>query len=417
MSEQFVIQGAGVSVLWAPLARTVHLLDGPGDPGCEVDEGEPPQARPPNAPLRPSLLGFIPTRACNLDCLYCDFGGDKTSSAQLNRATAVGAVDWYTDLCDQAGIEVVRVEFFGGEPLLMPDLVRSVAERARERVGRRAHLQVLSNGVMPDPTRRLLAEHFDHVMLSVDGPADVHDRTRARHDGSGSWTAVAETAEALDGALAFRVCVTAETARRMPEIAADLIQFRPKEVAFEPLWGGRRARRSNLEPPRAVEFVQGFLGASDVLLAAGITPVHGTSMLENTDVSFCPVGRDACIVHPDGSLASCYLQPMDWRARGLELTWGHLNGPIVDHQALAATRRLNVHQKPRCTDCFARWQCAGGCHVHHTWPGCSRQRDERCAISRMLVFASLLRVLGQQDALTALARNPRDPKGRRVGET
>ena len=56
--------------------------------------------------------------------------------------------------------------------------------------------------------------------------------------------------------------------------------------------------------------------------------------------------------------------------------------------------RQLVADKPRCQDCFCRWSCAGGCHVNHSYPGCSRAYDDFCIQTRLITACSLLDGLG-----------------------
>ena len=50
--------------------------------------------------------------------------------------------------------------------------------------------------------------------------------------------------------------------------------------------------------------------------------------------------------------------------------------------------------KPRCRKCFCRWSCAGGCHVNHSYPGCSPEYDGFCIQTRLITACALLGKLG-----------------------
>jgi radical SAM protein with 4Fe4S-binding SPASM domain len=108
------------------------------------------------------------------------------------------------------------------------------------------------------------------------------------------------------------------------------------------------------------------------------------------------VGRDALIVSPDGRVSGCYLPREEWRAQGLDLDVGALaggGGLCLDDTAVQRVREL-VLAKPRCRECFCRWSCAGGCHVHETPPGCPEVYSDFCVQTRIITACSLLDEMG-----------------------
>jgi uncharacterized protein len=424
--ELFLLPLDGRTLLYAPLNATALLLEGIVGPAhwsaealaALLAEAAPRRLQAPSGPQpSPPFLGLVPTRACNLRCRYCGFAGGLEQAASLSQEDALTAVDWYAGLCRREGRTQLHVELFGGEALLVPALVEAVARRVHEhcdRFGLQPWLRVLTNGVVDDATRALLARWFQDVVISLDGPPDIQDHHRPRADGQGSTAEVLRTIERLAPTLelGFRVCVTAATAPRLPEIATWLLeQTLPRVVDMEPLQDNDDARRHGLSPPSGPAFVRGYLAAARVLAAHGVEALHGTARLDDVVTSFCPAGRDGIIVGPGGVIAGCYLLPYEWRERGLELEYGRVRGGEVevDPERLLSARALDVRNKPRCRDCFVRWHCAGGCHVHHTWPGCPEERDDLCFMTRVIALDGLLAALGLEDERARLARAPRDP--------
>lgn len=326
------------------------------------------------------------------------------------------AVNWYLDLAAGAGARTAEVHFFGGEPFCAAEVVEFAVHAARlkaAQVGCTVRFQVATNGTFDEAGCRWAANNLDDIVLSLDGPADVHDRQRPARGGQGSFDAVVRSARILSegsAELSFRVCVTADTAGRMAGIASWLCrEFRPVSVCFEPVQPTPQSAAAGLAPPGALAFAQNFIEAARVLEEYGVEPVYATADVRTRRQTFCPVGRDVPIVAPDGTISACYLLREDWEARGLDLDLGRIEEGAVhlDAGAIEAVRDLNVDNKPFCARCFCKWHCAGGCHVNHQLPAAPGPYGRLCAQTRIIALRYVLKALGRDD-LAALLLDGRD---------
>ena len=96
----------------------------------------------------------------------------------------------------------------------------------------------------------------------------------------------------------------------------------------------------------------------------------------------------------------------------------HHDGSVqFDWQAIDEVRNL-ITDKPRCEKCFCQWDCAGGCHVSHSYRNCDTAYNAFCLQTR-LVTACLLaeqlgfpemvdRLLADQGAMERLAQHEWD---------
>ncbi len=378
-----------------------------------------PIIRSADAPLSPPFLGIIPTRGCNLQCRYCAFETQSAHTINMDLELALASIEWFAKLCINEKRTSLDVEFFGGEPMMQPDLVHSVAlktKRIANDLGISSRLRIITNGVYPISSAQMLADLFDKVILSIDGPEDIHNSYRPYRPGKGTYKQVDQTARIISegqSELSLRACITQNSAARMPEIAKHFVtQFSPDEISFEPLSPNSRCDGEKLKPPEATEFVSGFFASQEVAQDYDVLLVHATAQLDRKSESFCPVGRDGFILSPDGAVSACYLNPTEWREKGLALDYGHINMKMdfkYDSDRVAAMRALVVQNKLRCRDCFAKWHCCGGCHVNHTYPGCSTSRDSLCQITRMILFRRLLETLGLTEDPTIDEMAPYDP--------
>jgi radical SAM protein with 4Fe4S-binding SPASM domain len=362
--------------------------------------------------LLPEFLGLIPTRACNLACVYCDFGATHEPQNMMSLELARAAVDWYLDLVCRSGKDKAEIHFFGGEPFCAPDVIDVAVYRAKARAKERGlflRFEVATNGAFDERRCQWVADHLDTVVLSLDGPAEVHDHHRPCRGGQGSYALVARNALTLSegpAELCLRACITRDTVDRMEEIADWFCRtFRPQSVCFETLQPTAQAQESGLYPPDPWEFARHYIRAAETLEAYGVEPIYATADIRARRISFCPVGRDVPIVSPDGMIAACYLLEGDWQARGLDMRMGWMaqnSAVTLDMDIVEALRDMNVSNRPTCDSCFCRWHCAGGCHVDHRLSGLPGAYDRLCIQTRSIALSNILKGMGQERLVEAL---------------
>jgi uncharacterized protein len=144
----------------------------------------------------PSVLDRLVVNVChdcNLRCRYCYAeGGSYGGSRDVLTAEAAHAiVDYFFSIFDT----IRSVQFFGGEPFLVPDVLEATCELIARRCARegrpRPRFSVVTNGTLID--KRALAIIRDHelaVTVSLDGPAPIHDALRVATGGGGTFASV-----------------------------------------------------------------------------------------------------------------------------------------------------------------------------------------------------------------------------------
>ncbi len=395
-------------LVYAPLDRVAALVNRAALAAFPEElraalAGEPePAPRPRDGAVRPRFLGLVPTRACNLSCSYCGFGATP-GGAQMDLRMAAAAVDWMAGHAERDGRGTLDVHFFGGEPLAAPEVVDVAVHRTRAVAAKKGllpRLEVATNGVYGEARARFVGDYFDTVVLSFDGFRDAHDRHRPAAGGRGSFDQVASTARLLSASPAetcFRVCVAQDNVEQLAETVQWFCEeFQPSSIDFETLQPTPESERAGLRPPDPYTFAAHFRGARRAASEGGVEPIYAAAVTDEARLSFCPVGNDTLILHPDGRVSACYLLERDWQARGVDLNLGRLRAAgdmDLPEEDVGRVRRL-VAEKPRCANCFCRWSCAGGCHVNHSFPGCSEGYDDFCIQTRLITLCSLLDGLG-----------------------
>ncbi len=160
------------------------------------------------------------THACNLRCTYC-YGGAKTSRSmplEMGRK----AIERGVASVEKGGI--LELGFFGGEPLLEPDLILALAETARykmQRAGLRLAMVLTTNATVADgPAWSVMTMPELHLALSIDGRAETHDRVRRFPSGRGSSELALNTLKrllAVGKAVKISAVVTPSGVETVPE--------------------------------------------------------------------------------------------------------------------------------------------------------------------------------------------------------
>jgi Fe-coproporphyrin III synthase len=113
------------------------------------------------------ILVLQPHSRCNCRCVMCDIW-------KVTEAREISAEELSRHLKDIEALGVEWVVFTGGEPLMHSDLFRlSAMLRARG-----IRTTILSTGLLLERYAAAIAAGIDEVIVSLDGPQEVHDAVR-----------------------------------------------------------------------------------------------------------------------------------------------------------------------------------------------------------------------------------------------
>lgn len=155
------------------------------------------------------------TLGCNLRCAYC-YAGTKVDRS-MSPETARAAVDFLVARTRLHG-GVLRLTFFGGEPLIRFDLLRLIVERARTGADVRFH--AITNGTLLTEERlSFLVSHGVEVTVSIDGTREMHDAERRTVGGRGSFDLAMAGARRLLKADPYAKANMVITPRNAPHLA------------------------------------------------------------------------------------------------------------------------------------------------------------------------------------------------------
>lgn len=134
------------------------------------------------------------TQNCNLRCSYCAYSGayyNRTHNKKtMSFAVAKKAVDFL--LSHSTASDDISVGFYGGEPLLEFGLIKEVVAYTESVCwGKNVSYAITTNAtLLKGEILDFLVEKNFKVMISLDGPKEVHDQNRVFSDGRGSYDIV-----------------------------------------------------------------------------------------------------------------------------------------------------------------------------------------------------------------------------------
>jgi uncharacterized protein len=404
----------GARIFLDPRTLSAWAAEGPGE-RAPVTEGHDPEFPPARAP-RLSAVCLSVTHGCNLACRYCyvrkahSCGGDGDDTpAVMTREVLERAIG----LLEGSG--PWRVGFFGGEPMLAWDTVRAGVALARERAARegaRVRFSITTNGTLVNRDRaRFLAEHGFSVILSLDGPRELHDRERGHGaDRSGSYDlARAGLGLLAEAGLGGRVTLRSTFPLKTPKLRARLEHLNAladdglaASVSVEPAWPGRRERpgMTSLEGEYldAARWAEGRLAAGKRVRYHHLQKALERVLLRHPAGTECGAGFGYVEVAPGGEIHACH--------KGVGGAIGRVETGISE-RLRAPWRENRWYGREGCSRCWARNVCGGGCRAESV----EHERNVRlpwsvaCRAKRLQVRAALhVAATASPEALRGLLR-------------
>lgn len=369
------------------------------------------QALPPPDPADELVAWLHVTNACNLRCTYCYVNkSDEAMSAE----TAFAAVDAVLRSARRHGYRKVLIKYAGGEASLNLSLVEELHRYVLEQAARADSALrgvVLSNGVgLSRAKMERLQALGVRLMISLDGPREVHDAQRPRLGGQGSFDAVIagiERAQQIGIDLTVSITVTGASSVGLPEVVKWLLE---RNVHFSLNFyrecdSSARFDVLQLEEQRLIE---GMRGAYQVI--EGCLPRYSLlgSLLDRSHLGTrhdraCAVGENYLVINQRGQIAKCQMEI----ERPVTNIW--VQDPLEAIRLdTAGVQNVPVDDKEGCRTCQWRYWCAGGCAVA-TFRATGRYdiKSPNCAVYKALypevIRLEGLRLIAQAQLMQAAA--------------
>ena len=151
-------------------------------------------------------LTICPTVGCNFDCPYCF---ENHRPGRMSADVQDDVVALAECMMDASGHKNLSITWFGGEPLLAPDVIEALSKRLMALVEERGgeyRAGIITNGyLLTQENVRMLNEHkVSSAQVTLDGIGAAHDATRHLAGGGPTFDRIVEN---LRAPIPFRVSI------------------------------------------------------------------------------------------------------------------------------------------------------------------------------------------------------------------
>ena len=296
------------------------------------------------------VLVLNPHNRCNCRCVMCDIW-KRDSAQEITRAQ----LEAQLESIERLGVE--WIVFTGGEALMHSD-PHGLCVPLRERGIR---LTLLSSGLLLERCAAQIIEDFDDLIVSLDGPAPVHDRIRRVDRAFDRLRAGVERIGALrpEFPIAARCTVQREnsnalldTWRAAHEIGLNSISYLAADLTSDS-FNRRPGATPDIAPDPALLAAEidrliatgecgGFIAESPAKLQRIVHHFRG-----EFESPACNAPWVSAVIEADGAVRPCFFHPPIGRLTNGTTLRDIVNGP----QALAFRHQLDIATNPICQRC------------------------------------------------------------------
>ncbi|MBI5408474.1 MAG: geopeptide radical SAM maturase [Nitrospirae bacterium] len=300
---------------------------------------------------------------CNFNCVYCYEGGLK-GKFYMTDETAELLLDFIKNKFTPEK-KSINIDFYGGEPLLSAELIRAISARMKsfaESRNAKYTFTLVTNGSL---FKRRIAEDMaslglQAVKITLDGPAEIHNRFRPFKSGAGSFNTIINNIKETNDVV--KIGIGGNFQRDNFEKFPLLIDYLEKgnltpgkiyELKFDPVMN----RPKDSESP--VDYTDGFMSVNEpwVINAGTFLREEVLKRGYNTPKitpSPCQVElADFYVVNYDGLVYKC---PVFIGKKGFEI--GDLRNGITNY---SDSHKLGMWKNDECAECEYLPLCFGGC--------------------------------------------------------
>jgi MoaA/NifB/PqqE/SkfB family radical SAM enzyme len=315
-------------------------------------------------PLHPAIeelpvLILYPHSRCNCRCVMCDIW--KTDHSDEIRETELAR-----HVADMHQLKTRWVVFSGGEPLMHSDLFRLASLLQQHGI----RTTLLSTGLLLERHARRIVDNIDDVIVSLDGPPEIHDRIRRtprayellaagvaalKHHNPQFPVAARSTIQRLNHAHLVETVSVAKSLglQSISFLAADVTSTAfnralswPSERQNEVALANEEIRTLDSQIETLIQANEPFVLESPEKLRRIVHHFRAHLGLDVFNAPRCNAPWVSAVVEADGTVRPCFFHRPIGNARQNSLA-EILNG----ESALRFRAQLNVAQDPTCRRC------------------------------------------------------------------
>lgn len=352
----------------------------------------------PKSPDELYQVDILCNYTCNFKCIYC-YSAAGRSQGEVMFDDVKAVVDYmFKPGRKQENPYIINFSG-GGEPLLSFHLIKKAVEYIHgiaDNTGYKYNIGLVTNGSL------ITSEIIDYfTKWKVDMAVSFEILPDLQNKERGSYEKVAANIDMmLDRGFPFgiRTTFTPESVSRMCEMIEEVHQRFPKlhKVVFDVVLAPSLFET----PERLKEYYSTFL--AEYYKAKALANNYGIA-LESVAVETLSMVRDrTCegkiVLTPSGTISSCARVSSPLEKQYRNYIYGEVkNGRITfnNEQFKAILDTHNIYTQPECADCFAKWNCGGGCRLFHDSFD-ERFKKVRCDFVKQALRLELINVLADR---------------------
>lgn len=307
-------------------------------------------------------MSILPNHRCNFNCSYC-YAAQSRNTEQLTLETLKVAMDYFIDknrIDRPLSVSILG----GGEPLLSWPVTQYAIEYAREKsVSENLHVEItlVTNGSIVDD--RIIKTLLDNDVI-VNASFDLTEK--AQNTQRKNFSLVKRNIQALSEAgvyITINSTITPLNVCEMMKMIENARDWFPKVkyLIFEPVVAKELFdTKENLHDFYST-FISNFNRAAELGAELGMDlTCRILKSLDTCTDRGCEGRFNLC---PNGDITICYCTASEKDPNFENRVYGKVNEKSVlfDLDKFAGICSENVFSFEKCHDCFAKFNCAGGC--------------------------------------------------------
>ncbi|MBI4833206.1 MAG: SPASM domain-containing protein [Planctomycetes bacterium] len=311
---------------------------------------------------------ILTTYQCNFGCVYC-FEERVKEPKSLDNATSVNIIEWLKMKAEENRPRLLRVLFYGGEPLMNPKPIMEIAGAlylwAKEK-GMKFSFGIVTNGSLLKPglIGQMVKIGLSAVRVTVDGSRAEHDKRRPFLDGRGSFDNIIANIKGIIDMVKVELSGNFDSDNidsfrgLLDYLEEEKLSGKISKVLFSPIVA-RLGEKGNGKDPLPVEMVgchslSEGLGEEALKLRREVIQ-RGYRVERAVAVTSCPMNQDdsMIVIDPYGDIYKCTAF-----VGRQEFSVGNVRSANFNYRQVEF---MTTNLWKECKDCAYVPMCGGGC--------------------------------------------------------
>ena len=324
--------------------------------------------------LKLNSLIFHLTNDCNLKCFYFFIFEKENKEKKMTFNTAKKAIDFL--LKKSPDEKTYSIMFFGGEPLLEYKLMKDIvnySKKIMDERGKKIYFTITTNGtIFNNEIISFLKENNFNILISLDGPEDIHNKHRIYKNNKGSFSKIIELVELLKNSdISFNIRNTITPDNENIVCIMDFFEKSKLNYGFGFAMNSKEVNEKITSYKN--NDIENFKTNYKKLIDYFYNKIINKEEIYNSNIpncllridaqigkeAACTSGKSTLSITSDDSIYSCQCIINHNDAKIGNLFDG------IDTNKHSVFQAQGVKNIIECQNCWCRYLCSGGCYYEH----------------------------------------------------